>query len=91
MAVFSGLLYAGTGNYKAGSQIWSYDGSKWNRAATGGFSGVDNSRVGALCEFEGRLCAGTENAAAGCEVWSTPGLSSSWYLAEGTSAWGFST
>ena len=91
MAVFSGLLYVGTGNYKAGGQVWSYDGSKWNRAAAGGFSGADNGRVETLCEFEGRLYAGTDNPIAGCEVWSTPGLSSSWYLAEGTTAWGFST
>ena len=91
MLVSNGSLYVSTGNNVTGGQIWSNDGSAWKKACMDGMGNVDNSGIVSLASDGTRLFAGTENWWGGCEVWASEPPGNSWYLAEGSSAWGFST
>lgn len=91
MAVLAGKLYVGAGNRVTGGQVWSYDGTTWTKANTDGMVNVDNGMIMSLTTDGSRLYAGTDNGAGGCEVWASEPAGNSWYLAEGTTAWGFET
>jgi len=73
LAVYDGLLYAGTEN-ALGAQVWSSGGSGWSHAADGGFEDAANHTVTALFAFQDRLFAGTANAQ-GAQIWAFDGLS----------------
>ncbi|MBU2690219.1 MAG: PQQ-like beta-propeller repeat protein [Candidatus Eisenbacteria bacterium] len=85
LVVFRGRLYAGTGN-NAGGEVLFWDGANWIK---------DNARplgdqVTAMTLRGDNLFAGNYTPNTGCQVWSKGSLPS-WYLAEGSTAWGFQT
>lgn len=92
-------LYAGiseTVERSEGCEIWKFDGSDWSRESTPGFGDVFNEAVMSMATHGNSLYVGTKNDFSGCELWRTPVngpqlISSSWCLAEGSNAWGFST
>lgn len=85
MTTFKDRLYVGTLNGRAGvpvifdsframdsdgTEIWRYDGTSWERAASGGFGdNPDCFGTRNLIEHNGRIYAGTANLTGGCEVW----------------------
>lgn len=100
MAEYAGRLYAGTWNFSTGCEVWNYDGRSWvcsvgpdGELGPGFGAGSKNWNCDSMTEHEGRLYAGTSNFVDGCEIWcgSSSVQSPTWYLAEGTNAWGFST
>jgi hypothetical protein len=74
MAVLDGRLYAGTYN-PAGCQVWSYDGTTWERVAEEGFGDADNYGASSMAVYSQNLYVGTFNNdyTAGCQVWSFDG------------------
>lgn len=92
MAAFKGLPAVGTYNDVDGAQVWSFNGTEWVK--TGDFHGTDNNAVTSLELYQRRLYAGTYNTVGGGEVWATQEKqlgSTSWFLAEGSTAGGFDT
>ena len=76
LEVYNGQLYAGTGNYSAGGQVWrTSNGSTWTPVSQPGFGSAFNSTnalVYAMIEFMGQLYAGTgywENDGVGGQIW----------------------
>jgi len=67
MAVFDGMLYAGTNNSDDGAEVWrSSDGSAWSPVWV---MPGDNYQITELLVYSGELWAGTYNGVSGCEVW----------------------
>ncbi|MBN2167946.1 MAG: hypothetical protein JW738_01770, partial [Actinobacteria bacterium] len=89
--VFSNMLYVGASNENTGAQIWRYDGTNWKKVANAGFGDAGNSTVRSLTSDGSSLYAGTTNMTGGAQVFKAGSPGNIWYLAEGTSAWGFST
>lgn len=94
LASFSGKLYAGTRrlNNNPGCEIWSYNGSSWSQENDQGFGDSANTDATAMAVFNSQLYVGTKNGN-GAQIWRSGGTaptSSSVYLAEGTTDWGFS-
>lgn len=73
LVVFQNMLYAGTRNDTAGSQLWrSSDGQQWTQVVAGGFADPNNTKIDALVIFGNQLYAVASNAETGVEVWRTP-------------------
>uniref|UniRef100_UPI00257AC641 DUF5719 family protein n=1 Tax=Candidatus Solincola tengchongensis TaxID=2900693 RepID=UPI00257AC641 len=72
MAVYDGLLYAGTAGER-GCEVYSFDGSAWRACARSSVFGDLNKRVESMAVFKGRLYVGTWNRLGGCEVWAYGG------------------
>ena len=76
MAVYEGMLYAGTQNNVTGCEVWAYDGTNWiqsvgalpSAVAGPGFGNAANSIAMTLSVYDSKLVAGTYNLG-GCEVW----------------------
>ena len=75
LAVYNGVLYAGTNGYNSTTgAIWTYSGSSWSQAAGGGTnsswsSGIES--VYSMGSYRGKLYAGTGwTAAADAQLWS---------------------
>ena len=91
LVVFSGRLYAVAFSQDSGGEVWEYDGgTAWKQANYGGFGTLSNHDIVSLVTDGARLYAGTTNYDTGCEVWATGGPPTSWYLPEGSTAWGYS-
>ncbi len=92
MTDYQGLLTVGVSNDGTGASVWAFDGTTWNQVSPTGFSGQQVDSVQCLTAFDGRLCAGTGKwGATPGQVWAGQPPASSWYLAEGTTTWGFET
>jgi hypothetical protein len=97
MLTYDSRLFVGTFN-NTGCQMWSYDGSTWQEEVGPGLSGshaagfgdANNWNVACLGMLNSRIYAGTLNGATGCEV-RFDRFSTTWYLAEGTTAGGYET
>jgi hypothetical protein len=97
MIEYQGYLVACTGNNKGtptGAQVWAFDGDGWGQVNSNGF-GNANERAGqSAAIFNNSLYVGTGGwAGSACQVWSTSVKAPNylWYLAEGSTAWGFGT
>jgi len=96
LASYSGKLYAGTCrlNNNPGCEIWSYNGSSWVKENANGFGDASNTEAKAMTVFNNRLYVSTSGATA--KIWATDGTpylpptTYNLYLAEGSTAWGFS-
>ncbi len=88
-------LLVTTGNPMGVGKLEVYDGSKWSSWAHDGFDDPNNFAITGLeVRDEGgkqTIYAGTGNRETGCEVMKGQLGYCSWYLAEGTSNWGFDT
>jgi hypothetical protein len=71
LAVYDGILYAGTSNTEGG-QVWSSGGEGWSHVADTGFGDAANVAVTCLTVFKGRLYAATQNSA-GSQIWAYDG------------------
>lgn len=79
MTVFDGKLFVGTQNVAKGAEVWSYDGSRWDRVASGGIDNVHNVTVAyhSMISVDGALYLGMKNSWTGGEVWRYDG--DHWY------------
>jgi uncharacterized repeat protein (TIGR01451 family) len=69
LAVFEGLLYAGTWN-PAGAEIWrSPDGLEWSRVVTAGLDSAQNQGAVSAITFDGSLYVGLYNTTSGATIW----------------------
>ena len=87
-------LLVGTASASGSGTLMCYDGTSWSALSADGFGSPGNGAVTSLAvidEGSGEVVyAGTQNEETGCEVWrSTP--YTTWYLAEGSSDWGYDT
>ena len=70
MSVLNGYLYAGTGNYATGGEVWrSANGTAWDQVSLDGFGNAANANAEIGEIFNGNLYVGTANAATGGEIW----------------------
>ena len=88
MLVVGSKLYVSTWNH-LGGEVWAYNGRSCSQVNTNGFGNSGNGAIVFLCSDGTRIFAGTLNEKQGCEVWSAALPAAIWYLAEGTTAWGF--
>jgi len=89
-------LLVGALNASGPGKLETFDGSSWSAAAIDGFGNANNSGMMSLARVteasQDVAYVGTSNSKQGCEVWSgTPSTAVNWYLAEGSSDWGFDT
>jgi len=68
---FNNELYAGTGNWDFGAQLWKMNSSgTWSSVMTGGFGKTVNGSIAGLIEYNGKLYAGTgSDDINGGEIW----------------------
>ncbi len=99
LRVYDSRLFAGTENWTAGCEVWSFDGANWTQevgwGAPGtyeapGFGDPNNAEVSSAAVFNNRLYTGTFNNVTGCAVFALKS-STTWYLAEGATDGGFET
>ena len=87
-------IYAGTGNGVTGCEVWRSACSggppftDWTQVNNDGFGDVKNDMVTRFVFYNANLFAPTPNAN-GAQVWRSITSHPTWYLAEGTTAWGF--
>lgn len=90
-------LAVGTTSSDGPGKLKLYRQGAWVDGALPGFGNPHNTAISALVlvnssEGSSSLFAGTTNADQGCEVWAgRPENTESWYLAEGSTKWGFDT
>ncbi|MFH1150555.1 MAG: hypothetical protein V1748_08785 [Actinomycetota bacterium] len=92
-------IYAGTRNPGTGTEIWRSASSggppftDWTQVNADGFgAGADTMGTFSLIFFGSYLCGGTGDAsgpAVGASVWGNLSIYPNWFLAEGSTAWGF--
>ncbi len=88
-------LYAGTRNSATGAEIWQSactggpPFTDWQQVNAPGFGTSNNLGAFALLFWLGDLYCGTGNDATGAEVWDNYITAPTWFLAEGTTNWGF--
>ncbi|MFH1151472.1 MAG: hypothetical protein V1748_13465 [Actinomycetota bacterium] len=88
-------LYAGTWNTTTGCQVWRSacaggpPFTDWAKVNTDGFGDAGNTGIWDLPFYNNNLLALAENGASGAEVWQNNTLYPTWFLAEGSTAWGF--
>ncbi|MBK5092193.1 MAG: hypothetical protein JJE48_01590 [Actinobacteria bacterium] len=92
MVDYAGSLFLGFSDSTSLLEIWKYDGTNFAKISENGFGDPANVAVHSMVVYDGHLYCGTANTNTGCEVWRNrfPD-NATWYLAEGSSAWGFST
>jgi hypothetical protein len=89
------FLYAGTRNSTTGTEVWRSvcaEGppfADWQQVNIGGYGNANNSSTFSLLFWNSDLYGCTGNDATGGEVWRNMSEFPSWYLAEGSTAWGF--
>lgn len=71
MLVYYDKLHVGTLN-PGGSQVWTYDGSRWEQIDISPFSSY-GSIIASYVIFKDQLFLGTYNAGTGCQVWRLDG------------------
>lgn len=72
LALYNGVLYAGTWNNTDGCEVWRLDGpgsNDWTRVASNGFGKASTRGVHCMEVYNGRLYAGVANNSLGFEVW----------------------
>jgi len=75
---FNGRQYFWTPNMGSGgtnppAPVWTYDGSKFARAAADGFGDANNTSITPGCEFQGKFYVGTgTDGNVGAQLWRTP-------------------
>ncbi|MBU1167269.1 chitobiase/beta-hexosaminidase C-terminal domain-containing protein [Patescibacteria group bacterium] len=77
LAVYDSKLYAGTGNWATGCEVWRYDGpttSDWTKVGDAGFGDSNNSEALSMGVYNSNLYVGTYNFDGG-QVWSYDGAS----------------
>ena len=91
LKAFAGKLYAGTTNNSGGCEVRSSSGNgSWTKANASGFEGAQNKQACSMAVDGNKLYVGTYNDSGGAQVWKTVSpYYPTWYLAEGTTAWGY--
>jgi basic membrane protein A len=75
MWVYSETLYASTGDFTSGVEVWiTTNGLDWSRDNTDGFGNPNNTGLAGLETFDNQLYVGTWNNAEGGEIWRTDGV-----------------
>ncbi|MEW6554643.1 MAG: DUF5719 family protein [Actinomycetota bacterium] len=96
--VYDSRLFVGT-NRGGGCEVWSFDGTGWRQDVGGGapadytsagFGDAANTTANSTATFGNRMYFGTSNPTGGCQLYSYSS-STTWYLAEGSTATGFET
>lgn len=74
MTVYEDGLYLGTFN-AGGCQVWSFDGSGWEKVGDEGFGNADLEKASSMAVYGSRLYVGTYDNSwnRGCEIWSFDG------------------
>ena len=76
LEVFNGQLYAGTGNWGDGTQVWrTTDGSTWTAVSSPGFGSAYTNTNPAILDmigFNGQLYASTGWDGIGGQIWRSP-------------------
>ena len=92
MEDYHGGLFLGFSDNSSLLEIWKYDGTHFWKVSENGFGDVANIAVHSMEIYDNHLYCGVANPNTGCEVWRNKfPATATWYLAEGTSAWGFDT
>ena len=74
----------GDGGTRPPATVWTYDGTRFTKAAADGFGDPNNSSVTPGCEFQGQFYMGTGTSGAGsAQLWRTPD-NSHWELVGAT-------
>jgi hypothetical protein len=90
-------LFAGTYNFTTGAEIWRTAASgtapypDWVQSNENGFGNVNNEGIYSIAPFGSYLFAGTQDTMQGANVMRGAWSGRTWYLAEGSTAWGYST
>jgi hypothetical protein len=87
-------IYASTFNPATGTELWRSACSggppftDWQQVNNDGFGAAATQEASALIFFNSNLFCGSDGTG-GCKVWISVTVSPTWYLAEGSTAWGF--
>ncbi len=96
LATDGSYLFAGTRNNATGTEVWRSACSEgppfadWQQVNASGFGAAANIGSYSLRFFNENLFAAVSNDTTGVEVWRSITSYPTWYLAEGSTAWGFS-
>ncbi|MDD5448933.1 MAG: hypothetical protein PHO53_07215, partial [Actinomycetota bacterium] len=87
------FLLASIGTTSGVARLLTYNGESWYKGADDGFGNEKNTAFTDICVFGGSAFVGTANIE-GCEVWrglppTAPPPAATWYLAEGSTDWGY--
>ena len=80
---FNDVLYASTGNFGTGAEVYRYISGNWEQVVSGGFGDSNNRGVDWFTEFNGSLYAGIwsewDDSGSSGEIWrSSTGDNGSW-------------
>jgi hypothetical protein len=80
LGTFNDALYASTGNFSIGTEVYRLSSDTWEQVVSGGFGDSDNVAVNWFAEFNNSLYVGTWSSSGGGEIWrSSTGDSGSWF------------